>query len=120
MTTALVTFWELEESQFLARLRTVIEELKLVHTASQLKEVLQLESMSDLDQPIQKAIETMQLLNMSSRPHFQQVYCAQNNSIQLDWRLSSFAYLLIILNCDPKHPMVAKTQVELIKNQISS
>lgn len=118
MTTTLVTFWELEESQFLARLRNVIEESQLVHTASQLKDALQLENMAELDVAVQKSINALQSLNISSRPHFQQVYCAQNNSIQLDWRLSSFAYLMVMLNCDPQHPLVAKTQVELIKNQL--
>ena len=118
MTTTLVTFWDLEESQFLARLRKVIEESKLVHTASQLKEVLQMENDSEVDLGIQKAIRSLQKLNINIRPHFQQVYCAQNNILHIDWRLSSFAYLLILLNCDSEHPLVAKTQVELIRNQI--
>jgi hypothetical protein len=119
MTTNVLTFWELKESQFLARLRKVIEESQLIHSASQLKEVLQIENTEEIGRAIQKSIRIFQKLNIDSTPHFQQVYCAQNTSISIDWRLSSFAYLLILINCDSKYPLVAKTQIELIRNQLS-
>ncbi|MEQ8910332.1 MAG: hypothetical protein RIC95_14125 [Vicingaceae bacterium] len=118
MTTTLVTFWELEESQFLARLRKVIEESQLLYTASQLKQLLEIENDDEVNWAIQKAIQVLQRLKMDSRLHFKQVYCAQDEVIRIDWRLSSFAYLLVILNCDSEHPIVAKTQVELIRTKI--
>jgi len=115
MTTTLVTFWELEENQFLARLRQGIEESQLIYTASQLKEVLQLESQEEIHRAIQKAINIFNTLNFNSKKHFKQVYCAQNNTISIDWKLSRLGYLLVLINCDSEHPLVAKAQMELIR-----
>jgi hypothetical protein len=118
MTTTLVTFWELEENQFLARLRQGIEESKLIYTASQLEDMLQLENPEEIYWAIQKAITVFKTLNLNSKKHFKQVYCAQNNTISIDWKLSRLGYLLVLINCDSEHPLVAKAQIELIRNKM--
>lgn len=120
MKTTVVTFWDLEESQFLARLRKVIEEAQLIHTSFQLKNALQLEDADEVDQAIQKSIRIFQQLNITVSPHFQQVYCAHSNCIRIDWRLSSFAYLLVLINCNSDNFMVAKAQIELIRNKLTT
>tara|TARA_R110002049_G_scaffold265234_3_gene441359 strand:- start:1147 stop:1509 length:363 start_codon:yes stop_codon:yes gene_type:complete len=120
MTTALVTFWELKENQFLARLGQVLEDAQLIHTASELKELLNLTDTDEIYWAIRKAIKTVKTLNINSKRHFKRIYRAENNSLSVDWRLSRLAYLLVILNCNSDHPLVAKLQVELIKNRLSN
>lgn len=118
MNTALITFWELEESPFLGRLRQVIEESQLKYSASHLQAVLKIDNEEEMYWAIQKAIKTVKTLKLNSRNHFQRIYCAQNNLVIIDWRLSSLAYLLVLLNCDSEHPLVAQAQLELIRDKI--
>lgn len=107
------------ETEVIQWFREAMEQRELKYTATQLLETLDLNKVDELEEAIHRAFIACRKLDINTREHFQQIYCAQETYLCIDWRLSTFAYLLILVNCNPLHPLVAKTQIELIEHKMN-
>jgi hypothetical protein len=50
--------------------------------------------------------------------HFTSVYRSIDDEVYVDWKLSSFAAYLTLINGDPSDPLVAKFQKTLFRERL--
>jgi hypothetical protein len=84
--------------------------LKYICYASELTDRLKI-SEEELDNAMERAFNACVSLNIPIRNNFRSVYRSFENYLVTDWKLSSLACYLIIINADPSNPHVAKTQI---------
>lgn len=56
-------------------------------------------------------------LNVPISEHFTSVYRAIDDEVYVDWKLSSFAAYLTLLNGNPSDPLVARFQQSLLREK---
>lgn len=75
-----------------------------------------------LQQDVHQAMErTMKIFSVNGIPieaHMKAiyVYSPARQSVVKDWKLSKMAYLLLLLNGNPDHPLVSRMQMELVSH----
>jgi hypothetical protein len=107
-----------ENPAFLAFLSGV-QESHLHYRASQIQERLGYTHLNQLEEAIRRAMAACRAQGLPLEEHFKPVYCSMEHDLQRDWRLSSLAYALVLLNSDPAHPEVARLQFSLLKQKAS-
>ena len=73
-------------------------------------------SEEEIHQAVQRAMQVCTSLNFSINNHFKTVYKAINEEIGIDWKLSSLAAYLVLMNGDTKLQQVAHFQLDIIRN----
>ena len=63
---------------------------------------------------VTRAVRACTSMNIPPSKHFRKVYLYDEESICVDWRLSPYGCYLLLVNCDPSNPMIAKFQASLI------
>jgi hypothetical protein len=92
-----------------------IADSDLHHYASELLEK-GLQDEEELEQALQKAITALCAAHMPCRCHIKKVFISYGDNIRNDWLVSDLALRLIIMNADVSNPIVARLQVELLRN----
>lgn len=69
---------------------------------------------AEMNEAVNRAMGICKTGGMSLRIHFKAVYTSQGAYVFRDWRLSSFARKLVLLNADPSNPVTARMQLRLI------
>lgn len=96
-----------------------VHERNLRYYASDIQQHLSMTDFKQLDEPIRRALQVCSSEGISADDHFKPVYrCKASNTLR-DWRLSALGYCLVMLNCNPLHPTVARMQITLVNKGIN-
>lgn len=90
--------------------------MHLQYYASEIMEGLGLADMTELLKAVRRAQNACSSLHVSVEENFSRVYRSYKNILRIDWKLSALASYLLIVNCDPVNPIVAKAQLYHLKN----
>lgn len=89
-------------------------DMELCYRASSLKDVF--ETSYDISHALQSAMSVCLQAGIPLRKHFSIIYVADNQVLSTDWKLSRFAFCLVLLNGDTARPMVGRMQLELLRH----
>jgi hypothetical protein len=78
--------------------------------ASELTDQLRI-SEEDFDDAIERAFSACVSLNIPIKDNFKSIFRSFENYVVTDWKLSSLACYLIVINADPANPDVARAQL---------
>ena len=93
-------------------------EAPLHHLASDIMCTLQITDEEEILESVDRAIHACQMLHIPVSDHFRREFLYDELGIIEDWRLSSLACYLIIINSDPRHECVARAQLYFAMNNI--
>jgi len=91
---------------------------KLTFYASELLSCKGCQDMEELRQALKRATEVCTSMHMPLRENFKVVFRSKGGEVVQDWRLSPFAYLLMVINADSHNDLVAHMQVEMVKRAL--
>jgi hypothetical protein len=86
------------------------------HYASELLEKC-LKDEQELETAMQRTMIALCGAHLSCREHVKKVFVSYGDSIRNDWLVSDLAFRLIIMNADVSNPIVARLQVEIVKDR---
>jgi hypothetical protein len=86
-------------------------EMDLLYYASDIMEKLGCEQEDEIDNAIQRVVQVCQSLNIPLKRNFKRIYRYDGNKMSTDWKLSSLASYLLMINGNPCNPNVAKAQL---------
>lgn len=89
-----------------------------IHYASDLFKDESFKKEIAINYAINRAKRACTTLNVPLAEHFVSVYRAIDEEVYVDWKLSSFAAYMTLINGDPSDPLVAKFQQSLLKKII--
>ena|ERR1700741_4497580 len=92
-------------------------EAKLNYFAGEVLEMLSIEEPEEISEALGRALKACRTLRIPVNRHFKKVYRFNGDVLITDWKISSFASYLIIINCNPVHETVAKAQLYFAMNQ---
>ena len=87
------------------------QQTKLQHFASEVMETLDIDDETEIASSISRAILACASLNISIKNNFKKMFRFDGNNMVTDYKISSLATYLIIINCNPMHVHVAKAQL---------
>ena len=87
---------------------------KLTHLASEMA-MFGIDDAGEIKKAIEKAVTVCRMAGVPVAENFKPVYFCKNGKVFRDWRLSDFAFKLVIINTDIKYKVVSMTQVGLVK-----
>lgn len=92
-----------------------LHERNLQYYCSDIQELLDITDFHQLEEPIRRAMEVCRREEIALEEHFKPIYrCRESNTLR-DWKLSGLGYCLVLLNCSPSHPTVARMQLALVQ-----
>lgn len=91
-----------------------LEEKSLYYRASSLEDVF--ETADEISLALQKAMLICNRAGIPMHQHFNILYIADDQGLRTDWRLSKFAFCLVVLNGNSDLPMVGRMQLELLRH----
>ncbi|MCJ8163610.1 hypothetical protein MKJ04_02075 [Pontibacter sp. E15-1] len=94
-------------------------ENQLTFYASDLLQERGCDSIIEIELAVRRATEICNSMHLPLRENFKSVFRSRNGEVVQDWRLSPMAYMLMILNADPHHELVARMQVELVRRALN-
>ncbi len=65
-------------------------------------------------QAVARAVRACVSMDIPPSKHFRKVFLQVDDAVYIDWRLSPYGCYLLLVNCDPLNPMIAKFQASLI------
>jgi hypothetical protein len=84
--------------------------IKYICYASDLRDRLKLKD-EELEIAVERAFKACRSLNISVSKNFKSVFRPYNDQLVTDWKLSSLACYLIVINANPEIPAVARVQI---------
>jgi len=72
--------------------------------------------MQEIEQAVKRAIRVCQATSTPVRSNFRSMYVSDKRTTICDWKLSSLARKLVIINSNASNPFVAKVQIELLNH----
>ena len=95
------------------------KEAKLIYYAGDLMESLMMDDRNELQFAINRAFRVCAALGISVQENFKSVIRFDGENLHEDWKISSLACYLIIVNANPINPNVARAQLYYIHKQIN-
>ncbi len=89
---------------------------RLVYFVSDVMSGLNIEDTNDIDASLCRALQVCGSLQIPYNQHFKKVFRSDGENIIVDWKISSFACYLIVINCNPSNGLVAKAQLHFAIN----
>ena len=84
---------------------------RLVYFVSDVMAGLNIEDTNDMDASLCRALQVCSNLQIPFNQHFKKVFRSDGENTMVDWKISSFACYLIVINCNPSNGLVAKAQL---------
>ena len=94
-----------------------LSEYNLRYYASEAVAEMDFDSIDELNGSVKKAMEICRSTGIPMKGNFQRVYKSYKDGLTYDWRLSELAYKLVCISGNPNNPSVARTIVNLIKDE---
>lgn len=90
---------------------------RLMHFASDIQEMLAITDALEFEEAVQRTFQTFESLNLPFEKNFKRVFRFNGSQLVPDWKISSLASYLIIINCKPSHETVARAQLFFLMTQ---
>jgi hypothetical protein len=90
--------------------------LNLLYYASEAALEMEFDSMEELHDSVKRAMEFCLSAGIPIKGNFQRVYKCFDDGITYDWKLSPLAYRLVCFSGKPSNPNVARSFIQLIKD----
>jgi DNA-damage-inducible protein D len=94
-------------------------ESKLNYFASDIMETLNIEDKEEIDLSLERALQVCSALNIPVHFNFKKVYRFDGENLISDWKISSLACYLLIINCSTVNEHVAKAQLYFAINNLA-
>ncbi|MBO9150912.1 hypothetical protein ACFOTA_01720 [Chitinophaga sp. GCM10012297] len=104
--------------EILERQHRTARDMEPAYYASELLEALGY-SLQEAGGAMERAMQACAALHIPVELNFRRAYCCNNSEMEADWLLSGLAGYFLIVNCDPRHPAVARAQIHLLKKHYS-
>ncbi|MCX2744195.1 hypothetical protein OO013_09980 [Mangrovivirga sp. M17] len=103
-----------------SRFEEALRDKNLSYNASNIIEITGKDVSQDMSEAINKAIKVCMNSGIPVEEHFRKYFISDDNmhTLSPDWKLSKFAYTLVLLNKAPDHPYVSQLQAQMIKEFI--
>ena len=92
-------------------------EPKLKYFANDIMKMMEIIDAIEIDSSLNRAFQACGTLNIPFNRNFKKIYRFDGENIVVDWKISSLACYLIIINCSPCHEIVAKAQLYFALNR---
>lgn len=116
--TILATIDQIKSSSYIDDFLRNLSERNLTLYATDLLECKGCRTMDELGDAVRRATEVCTCMHLPLQENFKVVFRAKNGEVIQDWRLSPMAYMLLAINSDARNHVVAKLQVELVKQAL--
>ncbi len=104
--------------EILAEQQRVSRDMEPAYYASELLEALGY-SLQEAHTAMERAMQACAALHLPVELNFRRTYCCNDSGMEEDWLLSGLAGYFLVINCDPRHPAVARAQIHLLRKQYS-
>lgn len=92
-------------------------ESKLNFFAGDILKELEIEEAEEISSSLERAFRACTVLNIPFENNFKRVYRFNGKNLHADWKISSLACYLLIINCNPSHEPVARAQLFFALNR---
>ena len=89
----------------------------LKYYASDIMEKLNIKDDDDKALALTRTFQAFDSLQIPLNRNFKKVYCFDGKNLILDWKISTLACYMIVVNCNPSHEGVAKAQLYFAMKQ---
>lgn len=72
---------------------------------------LEIDDELEINNSLNRTFDACENLEISLLQNFKKIYSFDGASLKVDWKISSLAFYLIIINCNPINKIVAKAQL---------
>lgn len=72
---------------------------------------LHIESMQEIETSMNRTFDVCDTLQISRQQNFEKIYRSDGKDLCIDWKISSLACYLVIINCNPANECVARAQI---------
>lgn len=91
-------------------------EPRLNYFACDILDTLEITDADERVLSLNRAFQACGTLQISINRNFKRVYRFDGENLIIDWKISSLACYLIVINCNPSHEQVAKAQLYFAMN----
>ena len=104
-------------SPFIEEFEEKFAQMNLLFYASEAGVEMEFDSIEELNEAVKSAMELFLSAAMPIKGNFLRIYKSTGDGIAHDWRLSPLAYKLVCMCGSTSNPNVARTIIQLIKNE---
>lgn len=87
------------------------ENLKLNYFLSDVMSDLNIENDNEIQYSLNRTFAACNTLHISKHQNFKKIYRYDGENLYIDWKISSLACYLVIINCNPSNEFVARAQL---------
>ncbi|MFC1558219.1 hypothetical protein ACFL40_02570 [candidate division KSB1 bacterium] len=116
ITKSLATLEHNRTIQVIQNLLEAIIDSELKYYINDLLDDLGYKDITEVSEPVKRAMNICKTLNIPITEHFKPVYRCKGHSTIKDLKISSIAYYLISINGDPSNPGVALAQIKIVQS----
>ncbi|MDI1318172.1 hypothetical protein [Flavobacterium sp.] len=89
---------------------------KLKYFLTDIMNILDINDAVEIQVSLDRTFAICNALHISQLANFQKIYRFDGENLQADWKISSLACYLIIINCNPTNEFVARAQLHFVMN----
>jgi hypothetical protein len=72
---------------------------------------------NEIEMAVKRTLDACKILQISQNQNFKKIYRFDGSNLHIDWKISSLACYLIIINCNPSNEFVARAQMHFALNR---
>ena len=93
------------------------ENFKLNYFVSDVMSNLNIKDAIEIEVSLNRTFDACDTLHISKLQNFKKIYRFDGKNLHVDWKISSLACYLIIINCNPTNEFVARAQLHFALNR---
>lgn len=86
-----------------------------VYNSNELMDKLKYSDIVEFNEAVNRAIMTCKAMSISLNQHFKRIYIGDDKTLNAEWKFTSLACYLVIINANPANYHVAKAQLFFYK-----
>ena len=90
---------------------------KLNYFVSDIMNNLKIDNAQEIEISLTRTFDVCHSLHISKKQNFKKIYRFDGKNLLIDWKISSLACYLIIINCNPSNEFVARAQLHFAINR---
>lgn len=81
---------------------------------------LNIKDLLEIETAIKRTFDACKILQISESANFKKIYRFDGTTLHIDYKISSLACYLIIINCNPTYQLVAQAQLHFAINRFKN
>ena len=90
---------------------------KLNYFVSDIMNNLNIDNSQEIEISMNRTFAVCNTLQISKKQNFKKIYRFDGENLLIDWKISSLACYLIIINCNPSNEFIARAQLHYALNR---